>query len=172
LCWAGLSLAFVGWKVSVGYLDVLLSFRESTSGGGLRILTWKYGPQQRAAVALRRKVSGGDGGLLNSCNCSVRRVVQIAVALAVVKRRSAAMAAGGNADVAADPEPIRRHLRFDFCPAERAAGRGGLAAGTPYLNAAYRFAIGLLGVRDCQFEVLQSELGPRLWRTGLHVVAD
>lgn len=39
---AGLSLAFVGWEVSVGYLDVLLSFRKSTSGGGLGILTWKY----------------------------------------------------------------------------------------------------------------------------------
>lgn len=39
---AGLSLAFVGWDVSVGYLDVLLSFRKSTSGGGLGILTWKY----------------------------------------------------------------------------------------------------------------------------------
>lgn len=39
---AGLSLAFVGWDVSVGYLDVLLSFRRSTSGGGLGILTWKY----------------------------------------------------------------------------------------------------------------------------------
>lgn len=39
---AGLSLAFVGWEVSVGYLDVLLSFRKSTSGGGLEILTWKY----------------------------------------------------------------------------------------------------------------------------------
>lgn len=38
----GLSLAFVGWDVSVGYLDVLLSFRKSTSGGGLGILTWKY----------------------------------------------------------------------------------------------------------------------------------
>lgn len=39
---AGLSLALVGWEVSVGYLDVLLSFRKSTSGGGLQILTWKY----------------------------------------------------------------------------------------------------------------------------------
>ncbi len=39
---AGLSLAFVGWEVSVGYFDVLLSFRKSTSGGGLGILTWKY----------------------------------------------------------------------------------------------------------------------------------
>ena len=39
---AGLSLVFVGWDVSVGYLDVLLSFRKSTSGGGLGILTWKY----------------------------------------------------------------------------------------------------------------------------------
>lgn len=39
---AGLSMAFVGWDVSVGYLDVLLSFRKSTSGGGLAILTWKY----------------------------------------------------------------------------------------------------------------------------------
>ena len=39
---AGLSLAFVGWETSVGYLDVLLSFRKSTSGGGLGILTWKY----------------------------------------------------------------------------------------------------------------------------------
>lgn len=38
----GLSLALVGWDVSVGYLDVLLSFRKSTSGGGLAILTWKY----------------------------------------------------------------------------------------------------------------------------------
>ena len=39
---AGLSLAFGGWDVSIGYLDVLLSFRKSTSGGGLGILTWKY----------------------------------------------------------------------------------------------------------------------------------
>lgn len=39
---AGLSLVFAGWNVSVGYLDVLLSFRKSTSGGGLGILTWKY----------------------------------------------------------------------------------------------------------------------------------
>ncbi len=39
---AGLSLAFVGWETSVGYLDVLLSFRKSTSGGGLGILIWKY----------------------------------------------------------------------------------------------------------------------------------
>ena len=39
---AGLSLAFVGRDVSVGYLDVLMSFRKSTSGGGLGILTWKY----------------------------------------------------------------------------------------------------------------------------------
>lgn len=39
---AGLSIAFVGWDVSVGYLDVLLSFRKSTSGGRLEILTWKY----------------------------------------------------------------------------------------------------------------------------------
>lgn len=39
---AGLSLALVGWDVSVGYLDVLLNFRKSTSGGGLPILTWKY----------------------------------------------------------------------------------------------------------------------------------
>ncbi len=39
---AGLSFALVGWDVSVGYLDVLLSFRKSTSGGGLQILTWKY----------------------------------------------------------------------------------------------------------------------------------
>ncbi len=39
---AGMSLAFVGWEVSVGYLDVLLSFRKSTSGGGLGIVTWKY----------------------------------------------------------------------------------------------------------------------------------
>lgn len=38
----GLSLALVGWDVSVGYLDVLLNFRKSTSGGGLPILTWKY----------------------------------------------------------------------------------------------------------------------------------
>ena len=38
---AGLSLVFVGWDVSVGYLDVLRSFRKSTSGGGLGILTWK-----------------------------------------------------------------------------------------------------------------------------------
>ena len=39
---AGLSLALVGWEVSVGYLDVLVSFRKSTSGGGLGIVTWKY----------------------------------------------------------------------------------------------------------------------------------
>ena len=39
---AGLSLALVGWDVSAGYLDVLLNFRKSTSGGGLPILTWKY----------------------------------------------------------------------------------------------------------------------------------
>lgn len=39
---AGLSLAFVGWDVSVGYLDVLLSFRKSTAGGGLQIVAWKY----------------------------------------------------------------------------------------------------------------------------------
>ena len=39
---AGLSLAFVGWETSIGYLDVLLSFRKSASGGGLGILTWKY----------------------------------------------------------------------------------------------------------------------------------
>ncbi|TXT28251.1 MAG: hypothetical protein FD138_2623 [Planctomycetota bacterium] len=39
---AGLSLAFVGWETSIGYLDVLLSFRKSTSGGSLGILTWKY----------------------------------------------------------------------------------------------------------------------------------
>ena len=39
---AGLSLAFVGWDVSVGYLDVLLSFRKNTSGGGLQIVAWKY----------------------------------------------------------------------------------------------------------------------------------
>jgi len=39
---AGLSVAFVGWDVSVEYLDVLLSFRKSTSGGGIEIRTWKY----------------------------------------------------------------------------------------------------------------------------------
>ena len=39
---AGLSFALVGWDVSVGYLDVLLNFRKSTSGGGLQILAWKY----------------------------------------------------------------------------------------------------------------------------------
>lgn len=39
---AGLSLAFVGWDVSVGYLDVLLSFRKNTSGGGLASVAWKY----------------------------------------------------------------------------------------------------------------------------------
>jgi hypothetical protein len=39
---AGLSLALVGWNVSAGYLDVLLSFRKSTSGGGLQIRMWKY----------------------------------------------------------------------------------------------------------------------------------
>ena len=39
---AGLSLAFVGWETSIGYLDVLLSFRKNTSGGELSILTWKY----------------------------------------------------------------------------------------------------------------------------------
>lgn len=39
---AGLSLFFVGWEASIGYLDVLLAFRKSTSGGGLGILTWKY----------------------------------------------------------------------------------------------------------------------------------
>jgi hypothetical protein len=39
---AGLSLVLVGWDVSVGYLDVLLNFRKSSSGGGLAILTWKY----------------------------------------------------------------------------------------------------------------------------------
>ena len=39
---AGLSLVFVGWETSVGYLDVLLSFRKSTSGGGLGIVIWKY----------------------------------------------------------------------------------------------------------------------------------
>ena len=39
---AGLSLAFVGWDVSVGYLDVLLSFRKNTSGGGLASVAWKF----------------------------------------------------------------------------------------------------------------------------------
>lgn len=39
---AGLSLAMVGWEVSLGYLDVLLSFRTSTAGGDLPIRTWKY----------------------------------------------------------------------------------------------------------------------------------
>ena len=39
---AGLSLELVGWDVSVGYRDVLLNFRKSSSGGGLAILTWKY----------------------------------------------------------------------------------------------------------------------------------
>ena len=39
---AGLSLVFVGWDVSVGYLDVLLSFRKKTAGGGLEIVAWKY----------------------------------------------------------------------------------------------------------------------------------
>ena len=33
---------FVGWDVSVGYLDVLLSFRKNASAGGIEILTWKY----------------------------------------------------------------------------------------------------------------------------------
>ncbi|MCX7423166.1 MAG: glycosyltransferase family 87 protein [Planctomycetia bacterium] len=39
---AGLSLTFVGWDVSVGYLDVLLSFRKNTAGGDLQIVAWKY----------------------------------------------------------------------------------------------------------------------------------
>lgn len=39
---AGLSVAIVGWDVSIGYLDVLLSFRKSTSGDGLQIVVWKY----------------------------------------------------------------------------------------------------------------------------------
>lgn len=39
---AGLSLTFVGWDVSVGYLNVLLSFRKNTSGGGLASVAWKY----------------------------------------------------------------------------------------------------------------------------------
>jgi hypothetical protein len=37
-----LSLALVGWDVNVGYLNVLLSFQKSTSGGDLEIRTWKY----------------------------------------------------------------------------------------------------------------------------------
>ena len=39
---AGLSLYFVGWETSLSYLDVLLSFRKSTTGGRLGIVTWKY----------------------------------------------------------------------------------------------------------------------------------
>ena len=36
------SLLLVGWDVNIGYLDVLLSFRKSTSEGDLEIRTWKY----------------------------------------------------------------------------------------------------------------------------------
>jgi hypothetical protein len=39
---AGLSLAFVGWDVSVGYLGVLLSFRRNTTGSGFDSVVWKY----------------------------------------------------------------------------------------------------------------------------------
>lgn len=37
-----ISLLLVGWTVNVGYLNVLLSFQSSTSGGDLEIRTWKY----------------------------------------------------------------------------------------------------------------------------------
>lgn len=37
-----ISLLLVGWDVNVSYLDVLLSFSKSTSGGDLEIRTWKY----------------------------------------------------------------------------------------------------------------------------------
>jgi hypothetical protein len=39
---AGLSWVFVGWNGSLEYLNVLVSFRQSTSGGGLQIEVWKY----------------------------------------------------------------------------------------------------------------------------------
>lgn len=37
-----LSVAAVGWDVCLGYLDVLLAFRKSTTGAGLELPTWKY----------------------------------------------------------------------------------------------------------------------------------
>lgn len=37
-----ISVLLVGWDVNVGYLNVLLSFQKSTSGGDLQIRTWKY----------------------------------------------------------------------------------------------------------------------------------
>ncbi len=37
-----LSLLLVGWNMNVGYLNVLLAFSKSTSGGELEIRTWKY----------------------------------------------------------------------------------------------------------------------------------
>lgn len=37
-----ISLLLVGWNVNVGYLNELLSFGRSTSGGDLEIRNWKY----------------------------------------------------------------------------------------------------------------------------------
>lgn len=39
---AGLSVMFVGWANSFGYLQELLAFNKSTSGGDLEIRIWKY----------------------------------------------------------------------------------------------------------------------------------
>jgi hypothetical protein len=39
---AMLSWILVGWDVSINYLNVLLSFQQSTSRGDLEIRTWKY----------------------------------------------------------------------------------------------------------------------------------
>lgn len=38
----GISLLLVGWNVNVSYLNELLSFGKSTSGGDLEIRNWKY----------------------------------------------------------------------------------------------------------------------------------
>jgi hypothetical protein len=59
---AGLSLAFVGWDVSLGYLDVLLSFRQSSSSGGLGIVTWKYVDLNNTL----RLLSGGKSAALTA----------------------------------------------------------------------------------------------------------
>ena len=42
LALAGLSFAYVGWDVSLGYVNELLAFNKSTAGGELEIRSWKY----------------------------------------------------------------------------------------------------------------------------------